>query len=97
MVVFPHMMAPFVVGRQPSVVALERALERPDKIKKFFLASLGTSLPELAVDLRAIQELLGHSSLATTQMYTGVDLAHLMEPTGAATAEWRLEDATEEQ
>jgi ATP-dependent Lon protease len=31
MVVFPHMMAPFVVGRKPSVVALERALERPDK------------------------------------------------------------------
>jgi ATP-dependent Lon protease len=37
MVVFPHMMAPFVVGRQPSVVALERALERPDK--KIFLAT----------------------------------------------------------
>ncbi len=30
MVVFPHMMAPFVVGRRPSVVALERALARPD-------------------------------------------------------------------
>ncbi len=37
MVVFPHMMAPFVVGRKPSVVALERALERPDK--KIFLAT----------------------------------------------------------
>jgi len=37
MVVFPHMMAPFVVGRRPSVVALERALERPDK--KLFLAT----------------------------------------------------------
>jgi ATP-dependent Lon protease len=37
MVVFPHMMAPFVVGRRPSVVALERALGRPDK--QIFLAT----------------------------------------------------------
>jgi ATP-dependent Lon protease len=37
MVVFPHMMAPFVVGREPSVVALERALDRPDKA--IFLAT----------------------------------------------------------
>jgi len=37
MVVFPHMMAPFVVGRKPSMVALERALARPDK--RIFLAT----------------------------------------------------------
>ncbi len=37
MVVYPHMMAPFVVGRRPSVVALERALGRPDK--QIFLAT----------------------------------------------------------
>ncbi len=37
MVVFPHMMAPFVVGRQPSVVALEHALARHDK--RIFLAT----------------------------------------------------------
>ncbi len=30
MVVFPHMMAPFVVGRKPSVLALEKALSRED-------------------------------------------------------------------
>ncbi len=37
MVVFPNMIAPFVVGRQPSVVALERALQRPDK--RIFLST----------------------------------------------------------
>ena len=31
-VVFPHMMVPFVIGRQSSVLALEKALEADKKI-----------------------------------------------------------------
>ncbi|HKS18715.1 MAG TPA: tyrosine recombinase XerC [Bradyrhizobium sp.] len=89
----PHPLTPqgpvFVGARggplSPRIIqlAMERlrgALGLPDSATPHALRhSFATHLLSRGGDLRAIQELLGHASLSTTQIYTGIDSERLLE------------------
>jgi integrase/recombinase XerC len=66
------------VGRIIKKIAVAKGLS-PDVHPHTLRHAFGTHLLEEGADLRAIQELLGHERLATTQRYTQLSMKHVLE------------------
>jgi integrase/recombinase XerC len=69
------------VGRIVKAIAVGKGLS-PDVHPHTLRHAFGTHMLQEGADLRAIQELLGHERLSTTQRYTQLSMQHVMQVYG---------------
>jgi integrase/recombinase XerC len=55
--------------------------------------SFASHLLQSSGDLRAVQELLGHANITTTQVYTRLDFQHLAKAYDAAHPRAKIKDS----
>jgi integrase/recombinase XerC len=66
------------VGRIVKKIAVAKGLS-PDVHPHTLRHAFGTHMLEEGADLRAIQEMLGHERLSTTQRYTQLSMKHVLQ------------------
>ena len=88
--------APRTVQMRLKKLAESQGLER-DCYPHMLRHSFASHLLESSGDLRAVQELLGHADISTTQIYTHLDFQHLAQVYDESHPRARRKQAVEDE